>query len=320
MTSSSVEQEKIYKDLGYGVTCIDTAFCREKMAACYLIESKNKAAIIDSGTNFSIPNILEVLKQKNINLADVEYVIPTHVHLDHAGGVGKLMSLCMNANLVIHPRGAPHMTDPAKLIAGSMAVYGEKVFYESYGELEAVPEERVIPAEELTLDLAGRSLRIFDTPGHARHHICIEDEFSKGIFSGDVFGVSYREFDTEKAPFVFPPSTPVQFDPEAWHETLDRLMTFNPERIYLTHYSVVTDIKEMCSRLHFLIDQYVLIANKHRNSTDRYQQIHEEISNLLVAEVEACGCKLSKQKTLDLLSIDIDLNTQGIEIWLDRQI
>ncbi len=309
----------MYEDLGFEITCIDTVYCREKMAACYLIQNNNKAAIIDTGTNFSIPNILEVLKIKNIDIADVEYVIPTHVHLDHAGGVGKLMGLCHEASLVIHPRGAFHMIYPAKLIAGSIAVYGEKAFYKNYGKLEAVSKDRVIIAEETVLDLAGRTLLILDTPGHARHHICIVDECSKGIFSGDVFGVSYREFDTGKIPFVFPPSTPVQFDPKAWHDTLDRLMTFNPERMYLTHYSMVTDIKEMCSRLHFLIDKYVIIAKIHMNSSHRYQKIHEELSSLLLDEVTACGCELSQKETLDLLSIDLDLNTQGIEIWLDRR-
>lgn len=96
----------MYDDLGYGITCIDTAYCREKMAACYLIQSKNKVAIIDTGTNFSVPNILEVLKIKKIDISDVEYVIPTHVHLDHAGGAGKLLGLCPEASLVIHSRGA----------------------------------------------------------------------------------------------------------------------------------------------------------------------------------------------------------------------
>ncbi len=309
----------MYEDIGFGITCIDTAYCREKMAACYLIQNNNKAAIIDSGTNFSIPNILKVLKIKNIDLADVEYVIPTHVHLDHAGGVGKLMGLCQEASLVIHPRGAPHMIDPAKLIAGSIAVYGEEAFNKHYGKLEAVAEDRVILAEELELDLAGRKLLILDTPGHARHHISIVDKQSKGIFSGDVFGVSYREFDTGKTPFVFPPSTPVQFDPEAWHNTLDRLMSFNPERMYLTHYSTVTDIHGMCSRLHFLIDQYVVIAKKHMDSTHRHQKIQADLTTLMFAEINACGCSLSQQKTLDLLSIDLDLNAQGLEVWLDRQ-
>ena len=310
----------MYEDLGHGITCIDTAYCREKMAACYLIQNNNKAAIIDTGTNFSIPNILEVLKIKNIDIVDVEYVIPTHVHLDHAGGVGELMSLCPRASLVIHPRGAPHMIDPAKLIAGSIAVYGEKAFYKNYGKLKAVPEDRVILAEEMELDLDGRILRIIDAPGHARHHICIVDELSEGIFTGDVFGVSYREFDTGMAaPFVFPPSTPVQFDPEAWHNTLDRLMTFNPKRMYLTHYSMVTEIEEMSSRLHFLIDEYVKIAKKYVNNSHRYQKIHEELSAILLAEVRRCECNLGEKEIFDLLSIDLDLNTQGIEIWLDRR-
>ncbi|MEE9396611.1 MAG: MBL fold metallo-hydrolase [Methylococcales bacterium] len=309
----------MHEDLGFGITCIDTEYCREKMAACYLIQNNNRAAIVDTGTNFSIPNILEVLKIKNISISDVEYVIPTHVHLDHAGGVGKLMRLCPEARLVIHPRGASHMIDPTKLIAGSIAVYGEKAFYKNYGELEPVSEDRVILAEEMALDLAGRTLLFLDAPGHARHHLCIVDEYSKGIFSGDVFGVSYREFDSGKTPFVFPPSTPVQFDPDAWHNTLDRLMTYSPERMYLTHYSMVTDIKEMCSRLHFLIDEYVKIAKEHINSSHRYQKIHKKMSELLLSEIAACGCGLSEQKILNILSIDLDLNTQGLEVWLDRR-
>lgn len=308
----------MYEDLGFGITCIDTEYHREKMAACYLVKHENEAAIIDSGTNFSAENILKVIALNGLEPSNIKYIIPTHVHLDHAGGVGKLMQLCENAQLVIHPRGARHMIDPSKLIAGTVAVYGQEVFDKSYGELIPVPEERVIATDDTSLDLAGRTLQVIDAPGHARHHIAIVDELSKGIFTGDVFGVSYREFDTEKSPFVFPPSTPVQFEPDVWHKTLDKLMSFSPERMYLTHYSAVSGLAEMCERLHYLLDQYVLIANKHKESNDRYQLIYDDLSSLFVAELEHCGCTLSKERMMELLSVDLDLNVQGIEVWLDR--
>src|SRR5262249_7769502 len=155
-------------------------------------------------------------------------VLLTHVHLDHAGGAGLLLQSLPNARAVIHPRGARHLIDPAKLIAGSIEVYGEQKFRELYGDIVPISQERVWIAEDgLRVTLGGsRELELIHTPGHALHHYCIVDRAAQAIFSGDTFGVSYREFDTARGEFIFPTTTPVHFDPVALHGSVDRLMSY----------------------------------------------------------------------------------------------
>jgi glyoxylase-like metal-dependent hydrolase (beta-lactamase superfamily II) len=142
-----------YQDLGDGIYCIDTDLYRPHMAACYLVREGDAAAFIDTGTYHTIPLLMEILADLGLDASNVQYVIPTHVHLDHAGGAGELMARCPNASLIVHPKGAPHMIDPSRLQAGATAVYGEEGFAKDYGKLIPIPVERVIKADD-----AGQSL------------------------------------------------------------------------------------------------------------------------------------------------------------------
>ena len=154
-----------------GIYVIDSGYYSKDFAAIYLLRQNNKFAIIETGTNYSVPLVEEALAHNDSSFSEVSYIIPTHVHLDHAGGAGELMKQCQNATLVVHPRGARHLIDPSKLIAGAMAVYGEEKFKEYYGEIIPIDANRVIEAEDnFVLDFDGRELRFIDTPGHARHH------------------------------------------------------------------------------------------------------------------------------------------------------
>ncbi|MEN8178154.1 MAG: MBL fold metallo-hydrolase [Pseudomonadota bacterium] len=307
-----------YTDLPEQISCIDTLYQRPGLAACYLIESAGEAAIIDTGTTHTTPMLMQLLANKGLEPSQVSYVIPTHVHLDHAGGAGQLMQLLPEAKLVIHPYGARHMIDPAKLIAGATSVYGEEQFTRLYGSLAPVPAERVLEAPDgLALNLGKRKLLCLDTPGHARHHICIHDNQSNGIFSGDTFGLSYREFDTEKGPFIIPTSTPVQFDPVAWHTSLERIMALQPAAIYLTHFGRVENPQKLAGDLHLAIDDFVSIARQ-ADATGRTAQIRQGLFDWSVTRLSAHGCRHMPEEIEVLLGMDLDLNTQGLEIWLDR--
>lgn len=307
-------------ELGHGITCVDTLYVRPKLAACYLLEHNGKAAFIDTGTTYTTPRLLELLTEKGLFPEDVEYVIPTHVHLDHAGGAGTLIEALPNAKLVIHPRGARHMIDPTKLVAGAKVVYGEETFDKLYGALVAVPAERVIEADDnFRLSLNGRELLFLDTPGHAKHHFCVYDALSEGIFSGDTFGLSYREFDSPNGPFIFPPTTPVQFDPIAWHNSLDKLMALKPKRIYLTHFCMVENPQELALQLRARIDEYTLLA-KTANKENLYQNIVDGLKDSMLMQIEKQGSPTTRKEALDILEIDIDLNAQGLQVWLENQI
>lgn len=306
-------------DFGHGISAIDTGFFRPQFDASHLIVENGRAAFVDTGTSHSVPRLLDELRDKQLGVEAVDYVILTHVHLDHAGGAGLLMRELPNARAVIHPRGVRHMVDPSALIAGATAVYGAEEIRRSYGELVPIPADRIDTAGDgHVIDLAGRRLLCLDTPGHARHHICIHDERSQAFFTGDTFGLSYREFDTDQGAFILPTSTPVQFEPEALHASIDRMLGFEPRQMFLTHYSRVTDVERLAADLHVQIDAMVAIARAHATALDRHARIAADLAGMFIGRAHAHGCAFGSERVRELLAMDIELNAQGLEVWLDR--
>ncbi len=307
-------------DYEHGISAIDAQFHRPKRAAIHLLVENGRAALIDTGTNSSIPGVLDALQQKNIAVDDVVYVILTHIHLDHAGGASECMRVFPNAKLVVHPRGAGHMINPARLVAGAMEVYGETEFRRVYGEIGPIDSQRIIEAtDESLIDLNGRTLLFLDTPGHARHHNCIYDERSQSFFTGDTFGVSYREFDVNGMEFVFPTTTPVQFDPDAAHHSVDRIMRYQPRYAFLTHYSRIDHLSHHAKVMHELIDAHVDIAlSAKASNTDRQAFISSALRALFKQKLVDQGCQLAAVEVDNLLKSDIQLNTLGLMHWLDH--
>ncbi len=304
-----------------GIYAFDAGYVRPLLAAIHLIVENGRAAIVDTGNNESLGAVERALAALDLAPECVDYVILTHIHLDHAGGAGAMMRAFPNARLVVHPRGARHMADPAKLVAGATAVYGAAEVRRLYGEVLPIDAARIVEAaHELRLDLAGRELLCLDTPGHARHHICIVDRKSGGIFTGDTFGLSYRELDTDGRQFIFPTTTPVQFDPQAMHASLDLLMSYRPTAMYLTHYSQVVDVAAKAAELHRLIDAHLDIARREKDSgPDRHSRMRAMLAHLLVDEAKAFGCQLPPAEILEIFATDLELNAQGLGVWLDAQ-
>ena len=310
-----------FEDCAEGVTTIDTGYHRPRMVASHLVIDAGRAAFIDAGTTHSVPRLLGVLADKGIATTAVDYVIVTHVHLDHAGGAGRLMQLLPNAQLVVHPRGARHLIDPARLLEGTIEVYGAAKTQALYGEIPPVPAARVIQAtDEYELELGQRRLLFIDTPGHAKHHFCVVDEEHRSIFTGDTFGLSYREFDTAQGTFIFPTTTPVQFDPGALHASIKRLMDYAPEKIYLTHYGEIRDLARLADDLHLLIDSFVGLAREtaHVEPEQRQAVLTQRLFETLWARLQAHGVSLSAAVCHDLLAPDLALNAQGLILWWDK--
>lgn len=304
---------------GNGIHAIDSGYVRPRMAAVHLLVENGRAALIDTGTNSSLDVVSAALEGLELTNESVQYVCLTHVHLDHAGGAGAMMRAFPAAQLVVHPRGARHMIDPSRLVEGATAVYGADEMDRLYGEILPVDNERVVEAPDgMVIEFGGRRVHILDTPGHARHHLCFLDEKTGHIFTGDAFGLSYPEFDVGGRQFVFPATTPVQFEPDAMHASIERLMEFAPEAVYLTHFGRVGDPVRVAGELHRLIDAYVGIALRHRDAgVGRHTRIRDDLSRLIVDEALAIGCSLASAQILELLGGDIEINAQGLGVWLD---
>jgi len=306
--------------LDHGIHVIDTGFHRPRFDASYLIVEGGHAAFVDTGTNHSVPRLLAALDANGLARDAVDYVIATHVHLDHAGGAGLLMQSLPLAQLVVHPRGAAHLIDPSALVKGAGAVYGADEVMRTYGQVVGVAAERVLrTADGMRLDLAGRSLSFLDTPGHARHHHCIWDERSRGFFTGDTFGLSYREFDTAQGVWLLPTTTPVQFEPEALRSSVQRLLAFEPARMYLTHYGTVGDVARLGAELLVQLAQMVQLGEALRQHPDRHAALKQGLAEMYTQRVAKHGCAMTSEAALELLAIDMELNAQGMGIWLDRQ-
>jgi glyoxylase-like metal-dependent hydrolase (beta-lactamase superfamily II) len=196
-------------------------------------------------------------------------------------------------------------------------VYGEEAFRINYGDIVPVSADRVIqPGDKDTLDFQGRPLLFLDTPGHAKHHFCIFDEHSKSFFTGDAFGISYREFDTKGEVFIFATTTPVQFEPHEMHNSIVRLLSYQPAKIYLTHYGEVTDVPKLADKLHDSIDTQVTLMDAVTESGEGgHEVLVESLWNYFWMELKQLKCPLPAKTCRELLAMDIELNAQGLEVW-----
>ncbi|MCP4270792.1 MAG: MBL fold metallo-hydrolase [Gammaproteobacteria bacterium] len=309
----------MYQQLPEEITLIDTGLFKEGTVACYLLESEGEVAIIETGHYQTTQRLLDLLEQKNIHREKVRYVIPTHVHLDHAGGAGSLIENLPNSMLVIHPRGARHMIDPSKLIAGAQAVYGEQKFREYYGDIKGIAEERVIIAEDNDqLTFGNRTLLFKDTPGHANHHFCVWDEQSAGWFTGDTFGIAYAQFSKGNTPLLFPTTTPVQFNPAQLIDSVKMMMRYQPKHMYLTHFGAIDVTGEVADALCKKIQDYADIVTSLPEEEVTFENIHQKLQEYNYKQFINHGINISKEAFLQQMSMDFKLNSHGLKIWYDR--
>ena len=315
-----MKNKATFQDLGDGIVHMDAEYLQAGIASVYIIIENGECAIIETGTCHTVPYIFEVLAQYGLTANAVRYVIPTHVHLDHAGGVGLLMKNCPSAELIVHPYGTRHMINPDKLSAGARSVYGDEAFERLYGKLIPVEASRVTEApDNFELKFGNRTLRFYDTPGHAKHHFCVHDDISDTIFSGDTFGIAYPQTHIGDEPLIFVTTTPVQFDPIALHSSIERLLAINPRAFNLTHYGQVKPSESVARQLTKSIDAFVKIATDSREVIgDRVQVIDQKIQQYLLAQYHELGGTESDDFCRGVIGMDSKLNAQGLDFWLSK--
>lgn len=304
-------------DYKNGIHAFDAGYVRHQLAAIHLIVDGGRAAFIDNGSNASLPRAQCALAELGLTPEAVDYVIVTHIHLDHAGGSGAYMQAFPHAKFVVHPRGTRHMIDPTKLMAATEEVYGKENARRLYGELIPVPAGRVIETHDgMVLKLGGRELAFYDCPGHAKHHVFIHDRAANGLFTGDTFGIAYPECHVDGRPLLFPSTTPSQFDPVDLRDSVERMIALDPEAVYATHFSRLAPPRPLAAEMLRRLDDFVGIAlTAKRAGDDPLPAIHAALGDYVLAETRAHGVALPDAEILALWHMDIDLNAQGLAIW-----
>jgi len=275
--------------------------------------------LIETGAAPSNGNINSAFIELGIKPEQIDFIFITHVHLDHAGGAGLLMSQCPNAKLLLHKRAKVHMADPAKLITGARTVYGGK-FDSLFAPVLPVPEERIQVMEDgEKLDLGnGRVIEFYDTPGHAFHHLVLHDPVSRGIFSGDSAGIFFQQlFIDHGISFCLPVTAPTQFVPEIMNQTLSRLIDLNPERLYFTHFgmaeSAIDLLQQSRERTLFFGEECIEQFQKERSPEKLFSFIQNKLNDDL--KKQGISGDYPEKTALDQ---DIKLNIQGIIAYVER--
>lgn len=302
------------------IEIIDSTLIRKSFAGTYLIEDNGEAALIEMSTSHALPHILERLAKFEIDLEQVKYLFVTHIHLDHAGGAGSLLSRLPNAKLVVHPSGSKHMIDPSKLIQGANMVYGEEVVKKDYGDVLPIDSNRIICCEDgQDFNIGKKKLRTIYTPGHARHHITIYDKKTSGMFTGDSLGLCYPEMEVNGNKFYQPTTTPTAFEYDKMIDSIEKMFTYNPKIIYFTHYGSSNEPMEVKKQILGRLNDYRnMVYSTDTQGNDRVKQLKEKLAQYYIKEAVNHGTNMTKHEILKLFDIDINLNAMGLALWYER--
>ncbi|MCR9142173.1 MAG: MBL fold metallo-hydrolase [bacterium] len=297
------------------VITIDCDYVYPGAAAAYLIVEGDRAAFVENNTTHAVPRLLAALKDQGLTPEQVDYAIITHVHLDHAGGTSALLAACPKATVLAHPKAARHIIQPERLVESSRAVYGPEVFDKLYGEIQPVPAERVRTMEHgEELRFGERTLRFIHTRGHADHHFCIYDSKSKGIFTGDSFGIGYAGLQSE-GPFLYPSTTPTQFHADEARKSVRLIRESGAERAYLTHFGAFEDMaagEEQMLRGLDAMEGLFENARDDGRAGDELQSFCEDgVRAYFKDKLQGHGLHLSPEQWR-LLELDIGINAMGI--------
>lgn len=286
--------------------------------AAYLIKTST-TVLIECGASPANPVILSALDALGISPGDLDAIIVTHIHLDHAGGAGLLMQQCPNARLLVHPKGKQHLCDPEKLIAGARQVYGEQ-FETLFQPIHPVPESRVqCVSNGDRLDLGEhRTLHFHEAQGHARHHIIVFDTESRGIFTGDAAGI-YHDRIQQRCGFAFslPNTAPPQFDPVAMTADFDMMISLAPQSLFFTHFGQAPDAVDRLKAAREWIPFFSETCLARYRQNPSLESLTAFIQNELVGflEREGIGLDAADQSNLEF---DAHLNAQGIIAYDQR--
>lgn len=293
---------------------IDADYLFPEFAACYVFRRGGEGLVVDVNSAQAANRILETLSEIKLSPESISYLIVTHVHLDHSSGAGSLLKHLPKAKVICHPRAVKHLVDPTRLLESARAVYGAEKVKELYGEISPISEDRILPVEDgQVIAWRHRKLRFLHTPGHAKHHICILDENTQSVFTGDAFGLRYPSLSRDRD-VIFPSTSPIDFDPIAAKESVERIAALKPITIYPTHFGAINQIQpakmQLLSELAFYSDLL-----KDSWSSGKVLATQKSLMEQIELHLRQRFQHLSDhdwQSAHSFLKLDIELNAAGI--------
>ena len=293
-------------DLGF----MDT----EEIIASFLLTGEGSTAIIETGPTTCIENLMRGLEDRGVGPEEVEKVFLTHVHLDHAGASGNLTELLPNATFYVHEIGYPHLVDPSTLVKSATRIYGEESMEEMWGEVRAVPEDRLEKLEGgEEIEAAGGVLVAHYTPGHAYHHLAFYEPESGALFAGDVAGVRLPG-----QSYVKPPTPPPEINIEAWKQSIEAIRKLTPETLYPTHFGSYQDTERHLSELEQRLQEWLLFIEERIDEGLSREDIVEEFSAMGDEELLQEGGSPEKSERYQLAA-NYEMLVDGLMRYVSQQ-
>lgn len=297
-----------------GVHRIDLAWNGHPgQVAAYLVDGGGALAVVETGPTSTLPAVLAAIREIGRAPEDVTHLLVTHVHLDHAGGAGALLRHAPRARVYVHPRGAPHLADPSRLIASATQLYGDRMDA-LWGEMVPVPEDRLVVMNDGDeVAIGTRRLRAVDTPGHAVHHHAYHDPDAGLVFTGDVGGIRL-----ERLPYVCAPTPPPDIDLDAWGESLRRIRALKPAMLLPTHFGGVSDPEWHLDDLARRLDAWARWTEEQQAAGTDSAAMAAALARRATAEIVAATGSEAAARAYEL-AVPYPMMAAGLERWWKRR-
>jgi glyoxylase-like metal-dependent hydrolase (beta-lactamase superfamily II) len=299
-----------------GIVGVDTRMAgKTRLTSAYLLEGP-EPTLVETGPTTSVKSVTEGLRALGLGPEDLAHIVVTHIHLDHAGGVGRLSSRFQRAVVWVHERGAPHLADPTKLVASATRVYGEERMEALFGPVDPVPQERLrAVADGDTIALGARKLEVLYTPGHASHHIALVDDRSGAVFTGDALGIHLPD-----ARVVRPATPPPDIDVELGLDSIERIRSRAESVLLFSHFGPVTETDELCAIATKRLRKWAAIVRDALEETDDLDRIARLLERQTASEFDearAAGVDIDMDRYETLSSMR--MNAAGlVRYWKKR--
>jgi len=302
-----------------GITAIDTFMGgRTRYTAAYFLDAA-EPTLVETGPGTSVEPVASALDHLGIEPRALAHIVLTHIHLDHAGGVGQLAQRFPSARVWVHERGAPHLVDPSRLVASTARVWGEREMRELFGPAEPVDDERVRPLRDAdVIRMGDRELEVLDTPGHASHHVALVDSRTGAAFTGDALGIHVPDL-----PVLRPATPPPEFDLERYVTSIERIRGAARSILLFAHFGPLSEVDATCDLATRRVRDWASVVELALRETEDPDELAARLETAALDDIQTgAEANLDLEMLEDRLRLlsSIRMNAQGLaRYWQKRR-